>query len=688
MNDISTKALWRPDKERIESAEITQFTRWLNDTKHLGLTDYESLWRWSISDIEGFWQACWDWFGLTSQAPIRSVLRERSMPGAKWFEGATLNYAQHLLARSREPDSANREAIVFKNEKHGSVSVSWQTLSDQVGSLMRELRALGIKPGDRVVSYMPNIPQTVAAMLATTGVGAVWSSCAPDMGAPGVLDRFEQIEPSVLFAVDGYGYGGRAHERIDAVINMVNKLPSLKALVLVPYLETAATAKAPALDRLGAACQQRTPSVSLHSWADMIAAPTQPQFTAMPFDAPLWIVYSSGTTGMPKPIVHGHGGSLLEGLKANAMHLDVGPQDRFFWFSSTSWIMWNLWVSTLARGATILQFDGNPGYPDLQTLWRFASNERASFFGISPAFIGLNMKAGLRPSQDHDLSAIRTIGATGSPLTPDAYEWVYDAVKQDVLLASISGGTDPGAAFLTSSPTLPVYAGQMQCRALGCAVAAFSEDGNSLIGSVGELVVTEPMPSMPLYFWGDANGERYHSSYFETWPGVWQHGDWLALYEQPESITSIVYGRSDSTINRYGIRMGSSELYRVVEAFDWVLDSLVIDLEYLGRPSQLLLFVVLRDSPELPAGLSGHQLLGSARELNIKKAIATELSARHVPDQIWQIAQVPRTMSGKKLEVPIKRILLGHPADKVVNRASMANPESIDWFVEHQARPE
>jgi len=680
MTKIANLALWQPDQARIDAAEITRFTHWLNETRHLDLDDYESLWRWSVSDIEGFWQACWDWFDIQSETPIKSVLAERRMPGAKWFEGATLNYAQHLLATARKPGSANQEALVFKNEKNTSTSISWQTLNDQVGSVMRELRLLGVQPGDRVASYMPNIPETVVAMLATTGIGAIWSSCAPDMGAAGVLDRFEQIEPTVLFAVDGYGYSGKPHDRTDAVADMVGKLPSLKALVIVPYLASAANAQVPSLTSIEHACEAHPTAITMRVWEQLIAEPTAPVFKAMPFDAPLWIVYSSGTTGMPKPIVHGHGGSLLEGLKANAMHLDVSEKDRFFWFSSTSWIMWNLWVSTLARGATILQFDGNPGYPDLNTLWAFAASERASFFGISPAFMGLNIKAGLRPGDAHDLSAIRTIGSTGSPLTPQAYEWVYEAVKADVLLASISGGTDPGAAFLTSSPTLPVYSGQMQCRGLGCAVAAYSDEGDSLIGEVGELVVTEPMPSMPLFFWGDQDGQRYKSSYFETWPHAWQHGDWLALYEQPESVTSIVYGRSDSTINRHGIRMGSSELYRVVDSFDWVLDSLVIDLEYLGRPSELLLFVVVRDAPETIG-----QQLTPERASALKGAISSALSARHVPDQMWQIAEVPLTMSGKKLEVPVKRILLGHSVEKVLNRASMANAQAIDWFVDHAA---
>ena len=504
------------------------------------------------------------------------------------------------------------------------------------------------------------------------------------MGATGVLDRFQQIEPKVLFAVDGYRYSGKDYDRTKTVANLIEALPTLRGVILVPILADAGAPNAPDAASVQRACNARPEPVTLCTWAEALAGNGPiPAFQIVPFEHPLWIVYSSGTTGMPKPIVHSHGGSLLESLKANRFHLDLGPEDRFFWFSSTSWIMWNLWVGTLATGCTLLQVDGNPGYPDLHRLWAFAARERATFFGTSPAFIALNMKADLNPGQTHDLSALRTLGCTGSPLTIEGYEWVYSNVHDDILLASISGGTDPGAAFLTSSPTLPVYAGQMQCRGLGCAVQSFSDTGEARIGEVGELVVTEPLPSMPLYFWGDTDGERYRSSYFETWPDVWQHGDWLALFEQPESVTSVIYGRSDSTINRHGIRMGTSELYRVVEGFEEVLDSLVIDLEYLGRPSELLLFVVCRDTNATDLGKEVAEPLSAA----LKTAIARQLSSRHVPNQIWHIASVPRTLSGKKLEVPVKRILLGHDPGRVLNRASMANPDSADWFVEHaQAR--
>jgi len=666
--------IWRPSTERIERASLSRYMEWLRREHGLHFEDYESLWQWSVEELETFWETIWAFCGMRSWTPYREVLRERRMPGAKWFDGATVNYADQMLWRAAEPGWSARPAIVFRSELVVRREISWGELAQQAGALAATLDRLGVKTGDRVVSYMPNLPETVAAVLAVTGQGAVWSSCAPDMGAAGVLDRFRQIEPKVLFAVDGYRYGGRDFDRQDVVRELVAQLPSLEAVILVPYLDPAVSLG----DAIMVPASHERPArrVPVLAWSEALAhrAPFAPK--PMPFDHPLWIVYSSGTTGMPKPIVHGHGGTVLEYLKAMLLHSDLGEDDRFFWFTSTNWIMWNMTVSSLLAGTTMLLFDGNPGHPDLGTLWRYAEEERATYFGLSPAFVQINVKNDMRPREHFDLSSLRTVGSTGSPLTADGYRWIYEQVHPDVLLASISGGTDPNTAFLGTCPIAPIYAGEMQARGLGAAVYAYDDGGQAIYGEVGELVCAQPMPSMPLYFWGDQDGRRYFDSYFDVYPGVWRHGDWLKLTGRPETVTGVIYGRSDSTINRHGIRMGTSELYRVVEAFDEVADSLVIDLEYLGRESFMALFVVPR-APHLLTGTLKRRLL---------EAIRTQLSARHVPNDVFEISEVPRTISGKKLEVPVKKILLGQPAERACNRSAMANPGSIDWFIAFAAQ--
>ena len=652
--------LWQPSGARIENAQLTAYMAWLEATRGLTFADYHALWQWSVDEVEAFWASIWDFYDIQHSAPYTTVLEARTMPGTKWFTGSKLNYAEHALRHADGP----KPAIIFQSELKPRTEVSWDELKRQVAAVANTLKALGVKPGDRVVAYMPNIPQTVVALMAVASIGAIWSSASPDMGHVSVIDRFKQIEPKVIFAVDGYRYGGKDFDRRSIVKEIIAALPSVEKVVLVPYLDDGINASA--LSGVAA---------SVMLWADALATPGPLTFAQVPFDHPLWVVYSSGTTGMPKPIVHGHGGSVIESLKANSLHLDLVKGDRFFWYSSTNWIIWNLLVHTLLTGCTIVQYDGNPGYPNMDTLWKLAADTKTDVFGASAAYIAQCLKSGVKPRECGDISRIRTVCSSGSPLPVEGYQWVYDNVNRDLLLASISGGTDPGAAFVGACPILPQYAGEMQCRCLGVAVYAFDEAGQALTDAVGELVCTLPMPSFPLYFWNDKDGKRYHESYFEMYPGYWRHGDWLKITPRGGAI---IYGRSDSTINRYGIRMGSAEIYRVVEAVPEVQDSLVVDLEYLGRESYMPCFVVLKPGFTLDEALKER----------IKGRIRTDLSARHVPNDVFVTPEVPRTLNGKKLEVPIKRLLLGEPLEKVVNKDSMSNPGSLAWFVEFAAQRE
>jgi acetoacetyl-CoA synthetase len=645
--------LWRPSDERARSSELARYMRWLAQHRGLRFDDYRALHAWSVERLEDFWASIWDFFEVRASTPCTRVLDARRMPGAKWFEGARVNYAEHAL-RHAGGDGA---ALISRSELQPEIQeTSWRHLSRDVASVAASLRAFGVRPGDRVVSTLPNLPQTVTAFLATASVGAIWSSCSPDMGSGAVLDRFRQIEPKLLFAVDGYRYGGKDFDRRAVLAEIVAQLPTLERVVLLPHLD--ADARADALPG-------RVPYASLLERRDAPAV-----FEQVPFDHPLWIVYSSGTTGVPKAIVHGHGGVVLEHLKTIALHTDVKAGERLCWVSSTGWIVLNLMLGGLLAGATVVLFDGHPAWPDAGAIWRFLGRTRVRTFGCGAALIGGAMKAGIEPAREADLAALETISVTGSPLTADAFEWLYAHVKRDhnLWVAPVSGGTDVASGFVGSNALDPVLAGQMQCKCLGVAAEAFDEAGRPVVGEVGELVITEPMPTMPLCFWNDADGRRYRESYFEMFPGTWRHGDWIHF---TESGACVIYGRSDTTINRHGIRMGTAEIYRVVEELPEVLDSLVVDLEYLGRPSHLALFVVLKQGA----------VLDDALKARIRERVRTRASARHVPDEVTAIAEVPRTLTGKKMELPVRKLLLGMPAEKVASADAMANPASLGVFV-------
>ncbi len=647
---MEPELIWQPSDEVVAAAQMTRYTDWLERERGLTFVDYAALWQWSIDDLEGFWQSVWDYFEVRFQSPPEKVLGARAMPGAEWFPAATVNYVAEVFRHS----TAARPAIVAHSESGPSITMSWSELEREVASLAGALRAFGVGPGDRVVAFLPNIAQTVVAFLASASIGAVWSVCSPDMGPVAVLDRFRQIAPKVLIACDGYRAGGKDYDRREVVQTLLTELTSVEHMILVPWLN-------PRADPDQFRCA--------HAWTEVTSEAIALVTEWVPFDHPIWVVYSSGTTGLPKPIVHGHGGVIMEGLKGTILHNDIGALDRFFWYSSTGWIMWNCQVSGLLAGATICLYDGHPGFPDYGRLWQFVADNQITFFGAGAAFFASCLKADIKPQALGDLSALRAVGSTGSPLSEDAYRWIYQVLPKRCWLTAIAGGTDFAGAFLAGNPTMPITIGEMQCRSLGAAVFAFDDEGQPVVDQVGELVCTEPIPSMPLYFWNDPGSERYRESYFEMFPGVWRHGDWLRITERGGGI---IYGRSDATINRHGIRMGTSELYRAVEGLPEVLDSLVVDLEMLGRESMMPLFVVLREG----------MVLDEPMTARIKRVIRDALSARHVPDPVLQVSEIPRTLSGKKLELPVKRLLLGMPIEKVANRDAMANPNSFEFFVE------
>jgi acetoacetyl-CoA synthetase len=624
--------IWKPSPERIERATITRYQRWLGETRERSFHTYDELWRWSVAELEEFWRSIADYCQVRFAEPPTAVLGGREMPGAEWFPGARLSYAEHIF-RGKDPD---RVALRHASELRPLGEWTWGELCAQTAAIAYGLRRAGVEPGDRVAAYLPNIPETVAAFLACASIGATWSSAAPEFGARSVIDRFGQIEPKVLLAIDGYRYGGKDFDR-RAVVDEIGEAIGA-SVVRLGYLDGS-------------------------GWEDGFLGAGELEFATLPFDHPLWVLYSSGTTGLPKPIVHSQGGILLEQLKKSHLHLDAQEDDRLFWFSTTGWMMWNFLIGVLLTDASIVLFDGNPAG---DVLWRLARDSGMTTFGTSAAYISACMKADVSPGPQPSLSAV---GSTGSPLAPEGFQWVYDQLGADTWLFSTSGGTDVCTAFVGGVPTLPVYRGELQVRALGCAVEAWSEAGEPLVDEVGELVITEPMPSMPIYFWGDPDGERYREAYFDMFPGVWRHGDWIEITSRG---TAIIYGRSDSTINRGGVRMGTSEIYRAVLALGDVVDALAVDLPKPGTDGYLSLFVVLRDGVSLSDDVVAE----------IKRRIREDCSPRHVPDEVRQIAEVPRTLSGKVLEVPVKRILTGTAPERAASRESLANPAALDYFVE------
>ena len=646
--------LWKPSPARVERAQMSEFMRWLERERGLRFDDYGTLWQWSVDELESFWQAIWEYFEIKASTPYERVLSAPVMPGARWFEGSQLNFAEHVMRHAR----GAAPAIFFAAEQIPLTSVSWDKLFDKIARVAHALREHGVEPGDRVVAFMPNIPETMVAFLAAASIGAIWSSCSTDFGSASVLDRFRQIEPKVIFTVDGYRYGGKPFDRRAVARTIIEALPSIEHVVYLPYLDADAA----------------PPVENVHHWHDIIASGSVPplEFAQLPFDHPLWVVYSSGTTGLPKAIVHGHGGIIVELHKGLRLQCNLGPDARMFFYTTSGWIMWNILMASLLVGASPLIYDGHPGAPEVDVLWRIAAETEATIFGASPTYISLMMKEGVVPKDHYDYDALQGILLTGSPATPESMQWLYQNVRDDLWVTSQSGGTDIASGFVSGSCILPVHAGEIQARALGVDVHAYNDAGEPVIDEVGELVVRKPMPSMPLYFWNDEGGKRYHDSYFDTFPGVWRHGDFFQVNDRGGCF---IKGRSDSTLNRYGVRIGTAEIYRAIEALDAIDDSLVVNLDLPGGNFFMPLFVKLADGCKLNA-----ELIEA-----IAQTLKTQCSPRHVPDQVYAVVEIPYTLTGKKLEVPVRKILMGFDLAQSVSRDAMMNPHSIEYFIEFGA---
>jgi acetoacetyl-CoA synthetase len=639
--------LWSPSKEFIRQSNITHYQQWLKENKNLVFDDYHSLWQWSVDNIEAFWESLWKYFDVMHDGTYQHIL-QGTMPRYKWFEGTELNYAEHIFRKANK----QHPAIVFKAESGEIQEIYWDTLTQQVASLQQYLKSCNVVAGDRIAAYLPGCPEATVAFLAANTLGAIWSSCSPDFGTSSVIDRFAQIEPKVLIAVDSYQYNGKVFDKQEVIQDLIKSLPSLEQVIIISSKDILPQSARPVV-----------------SWKQVTTqAVDKIDFVRVAFDHPIWILYSSGTTGLPKAITHSHGGILLEQLKYGTFHNDFKPGERCFWYTTTGWMMWNYIHGSLLAGATMVLYDGSPAYPDLSVLWKFTQDARLNHFGTSAGFILANLKGGIYPASEFDLSSLRSIGSTGSTLPPEGFEWVYKKVKNDLWLTSMSGGTDVCSAFVGGMPTLPVYAGEIQCRALGCKLEAFDTDGNSLTEQVGEMVITKPMPSMPVYFWNDPDFKRYHESYFEMYSGIWRHGDWIEITTHNGVI---IYGRSDATLNRGGVRIGTSEIYRAVDKVKEVKDSLIICIEKKDGEFWMPLFVVMQEDVALSDEI----------KKKINTTIRSDYSPRHVPDEIIAVPDIPYTISGKKTETPVKKILMGKDPKEVVNAGALKNPQSMDFFI-------
>ncbi|WP_080058667.1 acetoacetate--CoA ligase [Spirosoma aerolatum] len=665
----TAKPLYTPDRRTIEQTLMKRYMDWLFIKKGLYFRDYDDLWDWSVTDLEAFWESIWQFFDVQSHTPYQQVLfrpSDTDMIGVEWFRGATLNYAEHIFRHKATHQAANRPALLFASEQQPLTAISWATLERQVAAVAAYLRQAGVEKGDRVVAVLPNIPEALVAFLATNSIGAVWSSCSPDFGTDSVVDRFQQIQPKLLFAIDTYQYNGKFVDKVDAICDLSTHLPSLQEVIWVPYRPS--TSK-DWLTQLTDHTVGRT--AKFVHWQDVLTTPTPDglTFEPVPFEHPIWVLYSSGTTGKPKAITHSVGGCLLEHMKALALHQDVRMGERYFWYSTTGWMMWNYAVGAMLVGATLVLYDGAAGYPNLHVLWRLAETAQINHFGGGAAYYLACLRADIHPGQLAKLSALRTIGSTGSPLPPEGFRWIYTAIKPTIWLISLSGGTDVCSAFVGGNPLLPVYEGEIQCRMLGAHIEAFDEHAKPVRESLGEMVILEPMPSMPIYFWNDPDNDRYRKSYFTDYPGIWRHGDYIQITNHNGVI---IYGRSDATLNRDGVRIGTSEIYSAVESLPEIADSLIVGLEQPGGRYFMPLFVVLREGYDLTDELVGR----------IKQTLRSQFSPRHVPDRVYSIREIPYTISGKKLETPIKKILSGMDASLATSKDTLRNPAALDQFTE------